>query len=299
MREGDLGSAERVSGTAFLEVDRSSRRVDEPQAEGRSAADSAQWTERMRHFLETDPDGCWVAVDEPDAGDGALGADGVVGVAVSQNRGGLWFLVTYAVLPDRQGQGIGTRLMEAVLDHAGDRKCMLVSSSHAGATRRYLRAGFTMQPVMWLTGTVDRSTLPAVTGLRSGDVDDIEWMDRLDEDVRGAGRGPDHLHMLERMGGTLRLIVSKDKDRPGYVYADDQGRATLLAARHPDTARELLWEVLASARGRVVVSTAITAANQWALDVGVAARLDLGQEGYLALRGMDAPAPYLPSGRFL
>lgn len=43
----------------------------------------------------------------------------------------------------------------------------------------------------------------------------------------------------------------------------------------------------------------ITAANQWAVDVGLAARLDIGQEGYLALQGMDEPAPYLAGGHFL
>jgi hypothetical protein len=43
----------------------------------------------------------------------------------------------------------------------------------------------------------------------------------------------------------------------------------------------------------------ITSANEWAVDVGLAARLDLATEGYLAVRGMAAPAPYLPGGRFL
>ncbi|GAA3878578.1 hypothetical protein GCM10023084_34400 [Streptomyces lacrimifluminis] len=38
---------------------------------------------------------------------------------------------------------------------------------------------------------------------------------------------------------------------------------------------------------------------QWAVDIGLAARLDIGQEGYIAVRGMPAPAPYLASGHFL
>jgi hypothetical protein len=36
-----------------------------------------------------------------------------------------------------------------------------------------------------------------------------------------------------------------------------------------------------------------------AVDGGLAARLDIGQEGYLAVRGMLPPARYLPSGHFL
>ena len=43
----------------------------------------------------------------------------------------------------------------------------------------------------------------------------------------------------------------------------------------------------------------VTAANQWAVDVGMAARLDLHQEGYLGLRGMKPPAPYVHNGALL
>jgi GNAT superfamily N-acetyltransferase len=141
------------------------------------------------------------------------------------------------VLPDRQGKGIGRRLMDAVLAHADDRRGMFSSTVHAGATRRY----------------------------------------RL---------------------GTLRLVGSRARDRQGYAYIDDRGRAVLLAAAHPETAQNLLWEALASSRGDTLVNC-ITTANQWAVDVGLAARLDIGQEGYLAVRGMTDPAPYLASGHFL
>jgi hypothetical protein len=145
-----------------------------------------------------------------------------------------------------------------------------------------------------MVGTVGRSTLPVVAGLREGQAGDLAWMDRLDQDLRGAGHGPDHRYMLD----TLLLVVSQAKGRPGYVYVDDQGRAVLLAAAHPETAQDLLWEALASSRGDTLVNC-ITTANEWAVDVGLAARLDIGQERYLAVRGMKDPAPYLASGHFL
>lgn len=59
-----------------------------------------------------------------------------------------------------------------------------------------------------------------------------------------------------------------------------------------------MWEALASCEGTATVSH-LTAANEWALDVGIAARLDLHLDGYLALRRMDPPAPYLHHGSFL
>ena len=37
----------------------------------------------------------------------------------------------------------------------------------------------------------------------------------------------------------------------------------------------------------------VTPANEWAVDVGLAARLSVTTRGYLALRGMKPPTPYL------
>ncbi|GLZ38106.1 GNAT family N-acetyltransferase [Actinokineospora sp. NBRC 105648] len=283
MREEDLPGAESASAVTFLDGDRRTRRVSDPEPEPRSAEASKLWIERMRFLLTTDPGGCWIAA----------AGDEVVGFAISQNRERFWYLATYGVLPDRQGTGIGKRLIDATLAHAGDRPGMFSSTVHPGATRRYRVAGFTLYPQMRMVGTVDRATLPSGTGLVEGASGDLDWMDALDRDLRGAGHGPDHGYLLEN----ARLVVSRQSDRPGYVYIDG-GRAVLLAAAHVETAQALLWEALASSRGNTLVNC-ITTANHWAVDVGLAARLDIGQEGYLAVRGMADPAPYLASGHFL
>lgn len=278
-----LPKAERASDVVFLDSDRRDRRVSEPEPERRSEAASKKWIDRMRYFLDIDPEGCWVAVE----------GDDVVGFAISQNRDRLWYLATYGVLPNRQGRGIGKRLMDAVLAHADGRPGLFSSTVHPGATRRYRLAGFSLHPQLRMVGTVDRSTLPAITGLHEGRVDDLEWMDRLDERLRGAGHGPDHQYLLN----DSRLVVSRTEGRRGYVYID-RGRPSLLAAEDQETAQNLVWESLASSEGDTLVNC-ITTANEWAVDVGLAARLNIGQEGYLALRGMGVPAPYLASGQFL
>ena len=72
----------------------------------------------------------------------------------------------------------------------------------------------------------------------------------------------------------------------------------LLAATNRRTAARLLWTVLADAGDEASVSH-VTAANEWAIDVGLAARLDLHTEGYLGLRGMALPTPYLHNGALL
>ncbi|PXX71202.1 RimJ/RimL family protein N-acetyltransferase [Nocardia tenerifensis] len=284
MHADDLPNAERASDAVFLDSDRRDRRVSEPEPEPRSAEASERWIDRMRYFLEGDPHGCWVAVD----------GEQVVGFAISQNRDRLWYLATYGVLPDRQGQGIGKRLLDAVLTHADGRPGMFSSTVHPGATRRYRLAGFSLNPQMRMVGTVNRSALPAVPRLSDGSADDFDWMDRLDRRLRGAGHGPDHQQLLHNH----RLVVSSDAGRRGYVYLDDRGRPMLLAAADRRTAEDLLWEALASARADTLVNC-ITTANEWAIDVGLAAGLHIGQEGYLAIRDMPTPAPYLASGQFL
>ncbi|MFJ3914193.1 GNAT family N-acetyltransferase [Streptomyces vinaceus] len=286
MRADDLHSAERASAATFLEAERLNRRVVEPEVEPRSAEASALWVDRMGFFLTVDPEGCWVAVDEDE--------DEVVGFAISQNRGRLWYLATYGVLPGQQGRGVGKGLMDAALAHGGDRQGLFISSVHPGATRRYRLAGFSLHSQVRMTGSVDRSALPAVTGIAEGGTGDFGWMDRVDGELRGAGHGPDHTFMLS----TLRLIVARSEHRPGYAYVDDRGRVALLAAAHEDTARALLWEALASSREEAFVPS-ITAANEWAMDVGLAAGLDIVQEGYVAVRDMAVPGPYLASGHFL
>ena len=119
-------------------------------------------------------------------------------------------------------------------------------------------------------------------------------MGRLDERLRGASHGPDHQYLLN----DNRLVVSRADGGRGYVYIDEHGRPSLLAAEDQDAARNLLWESLASSEGDTLINC-ITTANEWAVDVGLDARLNIGQEGYLALRGMKDPAPYLASGQFL
>jgi hypothetical protein len=61
-----------------------------------------------------------------------------------------------------------------------------------------------------------------------------------------------------------------------------------------------MWEALASSSpGATVAVHHVTAANEWAVDVGMGARLSLHQSGYLCLRGMKPPTPYLHHGSLL
>lgn len=284
MQPEDVLLAERLSDDAFHEATTRSRRASDPTAQRRSAARSANWITRTEGFLTTDPEGCLVAYD----------SEGLAGFATSARREDvLWFLCTFAVRPGLQGMGVGKRLLEAAMAYGSDCPRWMVSASDdAKALRRYRLAGFDLHPQLMLHGEVDRSSLMAVHGVRDGSAaDPVDLLDDVDRTVRGAAHGRDH-QVLSAMGS---LVV--DIDGKGYAYAGDGGPA-LLAALDEATATRLLWECLARTEGTAMV-THVTGANQWAVDVGLAARLRIGTEGLLGVRGMAPPSPYLHNGALL
>ena len=287
MTPEDVPAAERLSDEGFYELDTRMSRPSWPAPERRGDRGSERWVERTQHFLRTDPGGCWVAEEET----------GPVGFATSFVRDTTWFLATYVVRPGLQGRGIGRTLLEAALQHG--RGClhgMLAASSDPKAVRRYHLAGFALHPQMFLTGRVDRSAIPAIDRVREGSASDTDLMNSVDRQTRGAARGPDH-EFLQR---AFRVIVSDTPTGSGYAYLGDKAAAVALAATNRRTAARLLWTALADAPADKDVNVFhVTAANQWAIDVGMAARLELHQDGYLGLRGMKPPTPYLHDGALL
>jgi len=282
MTRDDVTAAEELSDTAFYQADLARLPAGAPAPERRSAARSLVWIERTLRFLDTDAAGCWVAADD----------SGLLGFATSVARERLWILSTFTVRPGMQGKGIGRELLARAGQHgARCDRALLGSSDDQQALRRYHVAGFTLYPQMQFDGVIDRSALPAVRGMREGTADDLTWMDALDRDLRGGPHGPDH----QSLADSGRLIVTTAGD--GYAYCAPS-RPILVAARDGDTAARLLWECLAGIAGQVVVPH-VTSFNMWAADVALRARLSLRHEGFLGVRAMDPPAPYLHNGPLL
>ena len=288
MTDSDVPAAERLSDEGFYELDVRMQTASSPPPERRDSGRAERWSERTRHFLRTDAGGCWVAEDET----------GLVGFATSFVRDTTWCLATYVVRPGLQGRGIGRALLDAAMQHG--RAClhgMLSASTDPKALRRYHQAGFALHPHMRLTGEPDRSAIPVVEKVRDGSAGDIDLANSVDRQVRGAAHGPDHEYLLEHH----RMLVSDSTTGSGYAYLGHREMVVvLLAATNRRTATRLLWAALADAPAEERLTIPhVTAANGWAIDVGMAARLDLHQDGYLALRGMNPPAPYLHHGALL
>ena len=286
-READLRAMAELTGRAYTEVDRRTFQRAWPDPRPRTPERDAAWVRRSAHTLRTDPDGCWVAE-----------LDGrVVGCVLSRVRELMWILSSFAVAPEVQGRGVGTQLLAAALHHGrGCLRGMFSASADPAAVRRYRLAGFDLHPQMFVTGTVDRDALPLVDRVREGSAGDIDLMNSIDRQTRGAAHLSDHEALLAQ----FRLLVCERSSSQGYAYVDDAGSPALVAATTRRTASDLVWEAFASSTpGSTVSLHHVTAANQWAIDVGLAARLSVHTSGYLCLRGMKPPSPYVHHGSML
>ncbi|GAA2832046.1 GNAT family N-acetyltransferase [Kitasatospora sp. CM 4170] len=260
-----------------------------PGAGARDEPPSVYQPARTRHLVRTDPQGCWLAERDGEP----------VGTVLSLRREGLWVLALLAVRPEAQGKGVGRLLLERAAAYGrGCLRGMLCASPSPAAARRYRRAGFTLHPAMRLTGRVDRSGLvdPGDIPVHPGNATHRHLLDSVDRRLRGAAHGPDHELMLAHFE---ELLVADALAGSGYCYRDG-GEVRLLAATSKRIAVRLLREALARVPDGVPARVEhLTAEQEWALDVGLEVGLSVETRGYLGLRGMRPPAPYLPDGGLL
>ena len=116
----------------------------------------------------------------------------------------------------------------------------------------------------------------------------------IDAELRGAPHGAD-LDALAAAGCELLTF-------PGRGYAAHRdGAVKTIAAFDDEAAAELLRTVLARVPDGAEADVGwLTGAQQWAIDVVLAARLALRPGGAVCLRGeVGRFRPYLPSGAFL
>jgi GNAT superfamily N-acetyltransferase len=258
-------------------------------ASGRSAGEwSADRSERhrgrTRHLARTDPGGCWLIEDE---------AVGPVGAVLSSRREGTWALSLLAVVPGAQGKGVGKALLARALVHG--RACLrgvICAPQDPVAVRTFRRAGFQLHPAMRLTGLADPARLAPPDGaVHEGTPRHRDLMDSVDRRTRGGAHGPDHEELLRH----CRLFVVDDLAGSGYCYVLG-GRVELLAATSRRLATRLLTAALIAApAGESVHVGRVLAEAQWAVDVGVAAGLEIANDGFVCLRGMRPCELALPS----
>jgi GNAT superfamily N-acetyltransferase len=281
MTPDDVAATERMAWSA-LQTQIPAEFVDAVEEEHR--ARRARF--RIAHLQRTDPAGAWVADHDGE----------IVGVSLALVRERVWGLSLFGVHPDHQSRGIGRRLLDAALGYAdGSRGAIILSTTDPRAMRRYALAGFDILPCVTFAGVVDRGAIPAGLRTRPGSAaDDRELCDAVSRHVRGAAHGED-LDALERTGSALLV-----HDDGGWAAVRD-GSPMLLAARDETIATDLLWSALATSKpGESVHVDFVRAGHDWAVRACLAARLAMGPEGPVFVRGDVGPfAPYLPSGAYL
>ena len=278
MTSADVEAVMAVVSAANDEADRRAGRPLETPDEDQHE----QFRRGMERFVEHDPDGAWVAVD----------GDTVVGMAEAIRRGPFWGLSMLFVDPASQSRGMGRRLLEATLTYArGAELRMILTSPDPRALRLYSLAGLAIHPTVEAEGRVDRAAIPAGLPGRPGDVADLDLVAEVDGALRGSRA--DDVEFLLQLGARME-VVDSGTGRGFAVYRPK--RLLLLGATDDHTAAQLLWRVLAEIGDQAEV-WGLTAAQDWAVKVTLAARLRVVGAGPLFMAGRDRPpGPWVPSG---
>jgi hypothetical protein len=168
-----------------------------------------------------------------------------------------------------------------------------MSTDDPRAMRLYWQAGFALYPTLLASGQLRRKRLPALDPqITEVTVDEIAQLAPISVALRG---GP-HTEELKMMAGAVARIF-RLADR-GFVVASINHEVWRLAALDTESAQALLWRGLrcAGEDGPVRVRY-VSGTNQWAVDVLMAAGLDLIADGAVAVVGTPGPlCPYIPSG---
>src|SRR5512132_1357157 len=149
-----------------------------PLGDGEEPVRAARGRARIRHLMDTDPGGCWVAEHE----------GRVAGVALALVREGVWGFSLFGVAGALQGRGIGRALFERCWAYGdGARGHLIVSSTNPSAMRRYARTGLLLLPCVAAGGVPDLSRAPDVDGVEDAGPAGIALADAIARELRGAG----------------------------------------------------------------------------------------------------------------
>lgn len=265
-------------------VARRALKLDAHARPAQRARQDERWHGRLTHLLGTDAAGCWVAEWQ----------GRVIGAALGLVREDVWGLSLLVVDPVHQRRRTGGELLRRALAHArGTSGQVIISSSDPRALRLYAGAGFGLRPALAAHGPVrgaeSAGERPAIEDVPNAHLEELGDISRA---VRGGTHAPD-LHEMYRTGA--RVLRAGDR---GFVVHGG-GQVLLLAARDEQAARALLWAALRSA-GEGAAAVSWMAAQDWAVEVALGARLTLKLHGAVCVRGQLGPMwPYLPSGPYL
>jgi GNAT superfamily N-acetyltransferase len=250
----------------------------EPPAPPREA-----FVAQQSHLLRHDPERSVVADD----------AGRVAAFAAALVRGDSWFLASLFVLPEHQGRGLGTRLLDAVWGESHPRRLTLTDSIQLVSNGLYARRGLVpATPMLHLAGRVRAVAAPGLE-LEPEAVDDGA-LAALDRAAYGFDRAPDHAHWSRHARAT---VWTRGGEPVAYSYVSPHGRIGPLAGRDGPLAAAALGAELArlrDAHAEVVAPGSSTELVEAALAAGL--RFTRPPGLLLLSRGVEPPRGLAISG---
>ena len=178
--------------------------------------------------LRYDPERFWVADFR-----GRIG-----GFGLATRRRTLWYLAALHVLPEFQGQGIGTELVRRCLGEfePGDSPAMLTTSDSANpvSTGMYFRLGLVPQTtIIQLQGPPRPLGLGDVVLRPAGGLAAHACLDRIDRSVLGEIRPEDH-QCWATVASMVPYLAYEGDRVVGYIYVDREGALGPAALERPE-----------------------------------------------------------------
>jgi GNAT superfamily N-acetyltransferase len=202
-----------------------------------AGADFADWEPVHRHLLDRDGARSFVAEEE----------GRVVGFTAAWVRDDVWFLSALFVLPERQGRGIGKRLLEHAWGDGYRRRVTITDAIQPVSTATYARRGLMpTTPILRFAG-VPHSQEPDNAEPAPPDADALRL---LDQRAYGFDRSVDHALWAEAAESATLWLV--DREPAAYSYVGPTGRIGPVAGRDETSAAQALRAELARCAGREV-----------------------------------------------
>jgi GNAT superfamily N-acetyltransferase len=232
-----------------------------------AGSDFAQWELVHLHLLAHDAARSFVAEE----------AGRVVGFTAAWVRGKVWFLSALFVHPDRQGRGIGKRLLELAWGEGYSRRLTITAAIQPVSTAAYARRGLIpTTPILNFEGTPHRLEPEPIEPARP----DPSALRFLDERAYGFDRTVDHTLWAEAAERATLWLA--EGEPAAYSYVSAAGVIGPLAGRDETTAARALRAELARCAGRRTL-VAIPGTSARLVEVALASGLRLGELGLLLL----------------
>lgn len=225
MRESDLLDAERIVVRALNHLRK------EVNLEPIKTRITAPWPIQV-HFLKSDPDGHFVALNERNR---------IVGYASSIVREHEWYLAMLFVLPSYQTSGVGGKLLEKALKYGEKMNCtrhaLATFSYNPQAIAVYTRRGMPPQAVTLMMSrkrSAFRNVKPELQ-LKVRTVENekkVNRFNRLDRKIRGVARPEEHFFWLSDPDHHL-LEFRDGRKFAGYAVINNKGQVGPIAAAKP------------------------------------------------------------------